>query len=124
MMADRPLNNCRILVVEDEYLLADELSQELSEEGATVLGPVPTVKDALAVLEIGAMPDGAILDVNLGGEPVFAVADVLIEQGIPMVFTTGYDAAALPERFQHLPRCEKPVNIRRITAALGRAIHA
>lgn len=123
-MADRPLNNCRILVVEDEYLLADELSQELSGEGATVLGPVPTVEDALAVLEIGTMPDGAILDVNLGGKPVFAVADVLIEQGIPMVFTTGYDAAALPERFRHLPRCEKPVNIRRITAALGRAIHA
>lgn len=123
-MADQTLNECRILVVEDEYLLADELSQELLDEGALVLGPVPTVKDALAALATEDAPDGAILDVNLGGELVFAVADVLIEQGIPMVFTTGYDAAALPERFRHLPRCEKPVNIRRITAALGSAIHA
>lgn len=123
-MADRTLNNCRILVVEDEYLLADELSQKLLEEGATVLGPVPTVKDALSALETEHSLHGAILDVNLGGEPVFAVADVLIDRGIPMVFTTGYDAGVFPERFQHLPRCEKPVNIRRVTAALGRAIHA
>lgn len=122
-MADRSLNRCRILVVEDEYLLADELSQELSDEGAMVLGPVPSVKDALSVLETEEPPHGAILDVNLGGEPVFAVADALIDRGIPMVFTTGYDATALPERFQHLPRCEKPVNIRRITAALEKAIH-
>lgn len=122
-MADRTLNRCRILVVEDEYLLADELSAELSNEGAIVLGPVPTVKDALSVIENGDAPDGAILDVNLGGEPVFPVADVLISRGVPLVFTTGYDSSALPPRFQHLPRCEKPVSIRRITAALGKALH-
>lgn len=123
-MADAGLNRCRILVVEDEYFPADELSEELADNGATVLGPAPSVSAALALMDAHALPDGAILDVNLGGEPAFAVADYLVERGLPLVFTTGYDAAALPERYRGFPRCEKPVNIVRITAALGKAIHA
>lgn len=123
-MADRTLNRCRVLVVEDEYLLANELAMELGDKGAVVLGPVPSVEQALALLEDEAALDGAILDVNLGGQPVFSLADDLIGRGVPLVFTTGYDAAALPLRFAHYPRCEKPINIGRITAALGKAIHA
>jgi CheY-like chemotaxis protein len=123
-LADRRLNRCRILVVEDEYLLADELATELAVEGATVLGPAPSVEQALALLDDRPLPDGAILDLNLGGEPAFPVADALIGRGVPLIFTTGYDADALPERFAHIPRCEKPINIRRITTALGEAIHA
>ena len=123
-MADRPLNHCRILVVEDEYLLADELALELADEGAVVLGPAPSVKRALGLLEGEASLDGAILDLNLGGEPAFPVADALIDRSVPLIFTTGYDAGAIPERFAHIPRCEKPINIGRITAALGKVIHA
>lgn len=123
MMANQALNRCRVLVVEDEYLLADELATELADEGAVVLGPVSNVERALALLEEEAPPDGAILDVNLGGEPVFPLADVLIERGVPLIFTTGYDANALPDRFAHVSRCEKPINMRRITAALGTVIH-
>lgn len=123
-MADRPLNHCRILVVEDEYLLADELALGLANEGAVVLGPAPSVKRALGLLEGEASLDGAILDLNLGGEPAFPVADALIDRSVPLIFTTGYDAGAIPERFAHIPRCEKPINIGRITAALGKAIHA
>ncbi len=123
-MADPGLNRCRVLVVEDEYMLADELAMELADVGAVVLGPVPSVEQALALLESEARPDGAVLDVNLGGEAVFPLADVLIERGVPLIFTTGYDASALPERFAHVSRCEKPINVARITAALGLAIHA
>jgi len=123
-MADGSLNRCRILVVEDEYLLADELALELADEGAVVLGPVSNVQHALALLDGEATPDGAILDVNLSGEPVFPVADALIDRGVPLIFTTGYDADVFPERFAHIHKCEKPINIGRITAALGRAIHA
>lgn len=123
-MTDRRLNSCRILVVEDEYLLADDLAQELMEEGAEVVGPVPSVARAMSLLDAHARLDGAILDINLGGEPVFPVADLLIDRGVPVLFTTGYDAAALPSRLAHVPRCEKPVNIARVTAALGRVIHA
>lgn len=123
-MAVPSLNRCCILVVEDEYLLADELALELEDAGATVMGPAASVARALALLDTHALPDGAILDVNLGGEQAFPVADVLMTHGIPLVFTTGYDAAAMPERFAGITRCEKPINIARITAALGRAIHA
>lgn len=123
MMVSRALNHCRILVVEDEYLLADELATELADEGAVVLGPVASIERALALLEYEAPPDGAILDVNLRGEAVFPLADVLIERGVPLIFTTGYDGNALPERFAHVSRCEKPINIRQITAALGTVIH-
>jgi DNA-binding NtrC family response regulator len=122
-MTDRALERCHILLVEDEYLLADELATELADRGATVLGPVPNVKSALALIDGDGPLHGAILDVNLGGEPAFPVADNLVERGVPVIFTTGYDAAALPERFRHLPRCEKPVSIARITATLSRAMH-
>lgn len=123
-MADQTFNQCRILVVEDEYLLADELATELADEGATVLGPAPTVERAMALLEAPPLPHGAILDLNLGGEPAFPVADALIELGVPLIFTTGYDSAAIPERFASVPTCEKPISIARVTAALSGAIHA
>jgi DNA-binding response OmpR family regulator len=81
-MIDRALNHCRILVVEDEYLLADELALELEERGAVVLGPVPTVARALDLLTAEAALDGAILDVNLAGEPAFPVADRLFSRRV------------------------------------------
>ena len=123
-MADQSLHACRILVVEDEYYLANELALELADAGAEVLGPAPTIELALAVLKKEAAPHCAILDVNLGGEPVFPLADTLIERGVPVVFTTGYDPDSLPDRFANVPKCGKPINVARITAAIGRAIHA
>ena len=124
IMADGPLNQRRILVVEDEYLLADELASELTDEGAVVLGPVSNVQDALAMIAEEATLDGAILDVNLGGEEVFPVADILIDREVPLILTTGYDPGVLPQRYAHLPWCEKPISVARITVALGRAIRA
>ncbi len=69
-MAERTLRNCRILVVEDEYYLADELRTELETRGALVLGPVGTLDQALAAIGEARDIDGAILDVNLRGERV------------------------------------------------------
>lgn len=123
-MADLPFDRRRILVVEDEYLLADELTIELTDRGATVLGPASNVRDALFLIEAEDAVDGAILDVNLSGEPVYAVADSLMHRGIPILFTTGYDAAALPDRFGGVPRCEKPVNIVHVASALKRALES
>lgn len=120
-MTDQQLARCRILVVEDEYLLADELSIELSELGAIILGPASNVQAALSLLSDGGALDGAVLDINLGGEPAFPVADRLIAQGVPIIFTTGYDAEAMPERFRNVPRCEKPFSITRMTAAMVKA---
>ena len=122
-MNDRTLRDCRIAVVEDEYLLADELRIELVDAGAIVLGPVGTVRDAMALIEAEAQIDGAILDTNLRGEMVFPVADALEERGVPFLFTTGYDSSVIPPRFQHIVRCEKPTRMSKVAQAIGRAIH-
>ena len=123
-MSDHTLRDCRVLVVEDEYMLAEELANELSDAGARVLGPVGTIEDALAIIEAEPEMDGAILDANLRGEMVFPAADLLLDRGTPFVFTTGYDASVFPPRFDHIVRCEKPINLRRVTQAIGRVIHA
>ncbi|CCD93104.1 putative response regulator receiver (CheY-like protein) [Bradyrhizobium sp. ORS 375] len=121
-MLERPLSDRRILIVEDEYMLADELRAELGDAGATVLGPVGTVTDALVLAAREGAIDGAVLDVNLRGEMAFPVADLLIERGIPFVFTTGYDESIIPDRFSNILRCEKPIAVDGIIGALGRMV--
>lgn len=123
-MTDSTIRDCRVLVVEDEYMLATELEMELLDAGAIVLGPIGTIEEAVDLVRFEQEIDGAILDVNLGGEMVFPVADLLIERGVPFVFTTGYDESIIPPNFKHVVRCEKPINITRITQAIGRIIHA
>ena len=123
-MPEPSLRDCRILIVEDEYMLADELSRELEDAGAIVLGPVGTLEDAIDLIQSDEPIHGAILDVNLRGEMAFAAADLLIERGVPLVFTTGYDVSALPLRFSGIVRCEKPIDMRKVAAAIGRVIHA
>ena len=109
-----------ILLVEDEYMLADDVRQELEGSGATVLGPVPDVAGAMELLAANEEIDGAVLDVNLGGSPSFPIADALIGRDIPFVFSTGYDSHALPERYQLILRCEKPAPTGLISATLSR----
>jgi DNA-binding response OmpR family regulator len=107
-MSDRKLENRRILVVEDEYFLADDIRETLCDAGAEVLGPVPSVAEARALVEAGTWIDLAVLDINLQGEEVFPVADLLRIRGVPFVFATGYDGWAIPERFADTSRLEKP----------------
>ena len=104
------LSGSRILIVEDEYYLADDARSTMSRVGADVVGPVPTVDEAKALLDDDGKIDGALLDVNLRGEMVYAVADVLQERGVPFVFVTGYDRGALPDRFADTPTLMKPVD--------------
>jgi CheY-like chemotaxis protein len=118
------LNNCRILVAEDEYMLAEDLALSLRDAGATVLGPAPTVAQAAEIVSDGGEIDGAVLDINLNGETIFPVADQLVARGVGIVFTTGYDRSAIPERFVDVPRCEKPISMRHIACAIGRLIEA
>ena len=96
-----------ILVAEDEYFLATDLNRELRRAGATVGGPVASVERAMALIESAPRIDGAILDINLGGEMAFPVADALRARGVPFVFATGYDQATIPPRFFDVVRCEK-----------------
>ena len=101
----------RVLVVEDEYLLAEDLREGLEHQGAEVMGPAATVADALALLRTGPAPYVAILDINLGGEMVYPVADALRARGIPFIFATGYEPWSIPKAYADVPRAEKPVEL-------------
>lgn len=107
----------RILVVEDDYFIAKCLARDLRRAGAEVLGPAPTVGEALDLIAAGPL-DGAVLDVNLRGEMAFPVADALARSGVPFIFATGYSADMLPRRYAAVPRCDKPVDPDALAAAL------
>lgn len=108
-MTSRTLAGLHVLVVEDEYFLAEDARTTLVDVGAEVVGPVPTAEEANALIERGERIDYVLLDVNLSGEMAFDVADVLRARGVPFAFVTGYDPGSLPERFGDTPTLGKPV---------------
>lgn len=97
----------RVLVVEDEYFIADDLAQALAQEGIDVLGPVGDPTEALALVGRERI-DRAVLDINLHGDLVFDVARALKARGVPFVFATGYAANVVPAGLADAPRWEKP----------------
>ena len=117
-MTDNSLAGSRVLVVEDEYYIADDVRSALIELGAEVLGPVPSVSEAQAFIGADLAIDCVLLDVNLRGELAFDMADALQERGIPFAFVTGYDREALPSRFSAVARLEKPVRSEQLTQVL------
>lgn len=110
-MAQISLQGRRILVVEDDYLIALGTMAVLEEAGADVLGPIGRVEEAVDFIlgNVGGL-NGAVVDFNLHGEKAYPVADALRARAIPFVFTTGYGADAVDPRYEADPRCEKPVN--------------
>jgi CheY-like chemotaxis protein len=108
-MTDTTRPSPRILVVEDEYLLADDLADGLAALGAIVIGPVGGLDEALSLLENTPEIDAALLDINLRGEMVFPLADALAVRGVPYLFATGYGHEGIPERYQRARVLEKPV---------------
>jgi len=112
------LHGRRILVVEDDYLIADEVAESLAEFGATVVGPANYVAEAIALVSQETCLDAAVLDINLGRETVFPVADALQQRGIPFVFATGYDQRIIPPRYAAVQRLEKPVDTRLLARLL------
>jgi CheY-like chemotaxis protein len=111
------LQGRRVLIVEDQYLIADEMRRSVEALGGAVVGPAPSVEKA-----IGAMGeqdiDLALLDVNLSGEPVYRLADMLISRGTPFIFATGYARAALREDYADAPHIEKPVTVAALRSCL------
>lgn len=118
-MSEHSLHGRRILVVEDEYMIANDLRNELEQEGVVVVGPVGGLDTAFELLESKVQIDSAILDVNLGGDNVFPIATALTERKVPFVFTTGYGPSAIPVRFSGVPVCDKPVEMRWLKEALA-----
>ena len=110
------LRECRILVVEDDYLLAAGTERALRDAGATVLGPVGQENQALALIAAEA-PTCALLDINLGHGTQFSVADALRARAIPFMFVTGYDDVMIPARFRDIGRIRKPMGFRLVLQA-------
>ncbi|MEG3166341.1 response regulator [Sphingomonas sp. PB2P19] len=107
-----------VLLVEDDYLIADDMACLLEAGGAEVIGPVASVDTAIALIERTERIDGAIVDVNLQGVMSWPIADALLERGVPCVFTTGYDKSSILARYADVVRCEKPVDLNKIVKAL------
>ncbi len=106
--ATQPLNGRRILIVEDEYLIAMQVKRWLSAAGAAVIGPVPSVEQALDLIEEDSL-DAAVLDVNLGnGDTVYPVADKLSALGVPYLFATGDVKISGAAAFRQCSQLEKP----------------
>lgn len=112
------LSGRRVLIVEDRYLVAEDLRQICERLGADVAAVVASAAAALPIAA-GEPLDLAILDIDLGGHDVFDVATVLERRTVEFVFVTGYRAASLPERFRHRPLVRKPFSEACLVASIG-----
>jgi CheY-like chemotaxis protein len=113
------LAGLRLLVVEDEAMIAMMLEDMLDAFGCVVVDVAGTLSRGLDLAGNDALSlDGAILDVNLGGEPVYPVAERLALRGVPFIFCTGYGLAGLAARFAHVPTLAKPYMREELEAAL------
>lgn len=115
------LSGRRILVVEDELMIAMLIDDVLKEAGCQVVGPMPRLAAALNAASNERL-DGAVLDINLAGELVSPVADRLTERGVPFIFLTGYGWHMLPERFHSRPLVTKPCRQDLLLATLAAAV--
>ena len=112
-----PLAGLRVLVVEDDYFIADEICTTLRDGGAEVLGPSPDIERGLDVVRSERL-DCAVLDINLHGALAFNLASELRKRGTPSIFATGYDQSVLPSAFSDSVRLEKPVNLSELLRAV------
>jgi CheY-like chemotaxis protein len=113
------LEGFRILVVEDDFLVAEVLIDILTDAGAQVVGPFGWVDEGVdAVKASDGTLDCAVLDINLHGFKSYPIADALKAHNIPFVFTTGYSGEALPDAYRSFPRYEKPFNPDRLINGL------
>ena len=107
MQDDRPLVGCRVLVVEDEYFIARELSAILQDKGARVVGPFGNADQALDQIARDGF-DVAVLDINLQGADGYACTDALRRHRVPLVVASAYDEARIPLRFSDVHLWQKP----------------
>ena len=120
---DEGLRGARVLLVEDEALVAMLLEDMLSDHGCEIVATAPRVAEALAyVRDADLKIDLAILDLNLAGENTFPVAQALKDRGTPFVFATGYGAGGLPPEWRDRPTLQKPFTSTDVTAVLGQTL--
>nr|WP_303706180.1 response regulator [Brevundimonas naejangsanensis] len=113
----------RVLIVEDESLVAMLLETILADLGCDVVGPESNIEDGLNVASGTTPLDAALLDVNVAGREIFPVAEALKARGVPFVFSTGYGEAGLPEHWRGNPTVQKPFTEGAIRDALMTALN-
>ena len=112
----------RVLIVEDESLVAMLLETILEDMGCSPVGPAATVEDGLRMVGDGEPIDAALLDVNVAGKQVFPIAEALKEGGVPFVFSTGYGEGGLPDEWRGQPTLQKPFTEAAVREALMKAM--
>lgn len=122
MLAESSHMTGKLLVVEDEMLIAMQMTESLKEAGWSVMGPAATMEEADQLLAGSGMPDAAILDVNLDGKTVFPLAESLRRRGVPILFCTGYETLDAEGRFEDCTKLRKPANVVQIITAVRTAI--
>jgi DNA-binding response OmpR family regulator len=107
------LAGLKLLLVEDNFLIAEDVRDTLARNGCDVVGPAPRVAKALELVRDNAALDGAVLDVNLGSELCFPIAAALAARGVPFLFLTGYDSESMiPAEFRAATVLAKPIEER------------
>lgn len=114
------LEGLNVLVVEDQYYIADEMRRTVRGLGGQVIGPAKDAESALGLIEAHGLPDLAVLDVDLGGSSIYPVAEVLRSHGAPFIFASGYEPWAVEAPFRSTPFAPKPVTAAGFIAALRR----
>lgn len=116
------LSGRHILVIEDDFLVGQVICEMLEQEGATAIGPIGWLEEALAFIDEHADAiDSVLLDINLHGKKSYALAEDLAAREIGFVFMTGYSGHTLEGRYRSFPRCEKPVRRSALIAAIKNA---
>jgi DNA-binding NtrC family response regulator len=112
-----PFSGRRVLLVEDDMIVAWLLEDMLADLGCAVVGPAARINRALAMIDAEAI-DVAVLDVNLNGQMSYPIADALAARGVPFVFSTGYHKDRLLERYRTFPALQKPFPLSELTDTL------
>jgi CheY-like chemotaxis protein len=121
-MTDSPLSGRRVLVIEDEMMVAMLLQDMLADLGCAVVGPAARVEQALAMIEAAAPLDAAVLDMNLNGQQSYSVADALAARSVPFVIATGYGQDSLKNGYRSFPLLQKPFKLSELGDALARLL--
>ena len=116
-----PIAGLSVFVIEDESLVLVNLEDMLDELGCTLVGPAMRLDQAESMLDLAAGADVAVLDVNIGGKPVFPFAEKLAAKSVPLVLATGYGRDGLPEQWQTMTVLSKPYTLDDLAAALMQA---
>ena len=117
------LQGKKVMIVEDEALIAMLFEDILEDTGCRIVGPAMNVRQALELARTDAI-DVAVLDVNLNGESSFPVATLLADRGVPLVFSSGYGSEGLPPEWQGWPTLPKPFTSDEVLDTLARVFAA